>query len=111
MLFLTVNWGETWMLAGVSVGVVFAILLTLVLVLQIFSIIASTTNKVAPKAAAKIAEPVKAQPVANASEDEKAAIAAALYLYFNNAHDEESGILTIHREDHPAWHAELNETL
>ena len=37
-----------------------------------------------------------------------AAIATTLYLYMNNAHDEESGVLTIHMDEHTLWHAELN---
>ena len=39
------------------------------------------------------------------------AIATALYLHMENAHDEESGVLTIHMDEHPAWHAELNASL
>ncbi len=104
-------------MAGISVGVVFTILILLVCVLYIFSAIAAGKSAKAQEAAKpKVltgAEYVKAKQakLADASEAEKVAIATAVYLYMGNQHDEESGVLTIHHTDHTAWHAELNRHL
>ena len=104
-------------MAGISVGVVFTILLLLVCVLYIFSAVAKgSTVKAETAAKPKVltgAEFVKSKQadISSASDAEKAAIATAIFLYMGNQHDEESGILTIHHTDHPAWHAELNRHL
>ena len=106
-----------WSIAGISVGVVFTILVLLVLVLTIFSYVAAgKTAKAAEAAKPKVltgAEYIKSKQasIADASDLDKVAIATAIYLYSANQHDEESGILTIHHTDHTAWHAELNEHL
>lgn len=105
------SWADRCYLAGISVATVFVILIVLVFVLQIFNMVAKGANK-APKAAA-VAAPVAAKaaaPIADASEEEKAAVATALYLYMNNAHDEESGVLTI-APSQSAWGAVLNPRL
>lgn len=106
------SWADRFYLAGISVATVFVILIVLVFVLQIFNMVAQGASK-APKAAAAAAAPAAAQkaaPVADASEEEKAAVATALYLYMNNAHDEESGVLTI-APSQSAWGAVLNPRL
>lgn len=111
MLLLEVtltNWADRWYLAGISVATVFVILIVLVIVLQVFSMVAKSASK-APKAAVAPTA-TKAAPLAGASEEEKAAVAVALYLYMNNAHDEESGKLTIAQAP-SQWHAVLNPRL
>ncbi len=109
MTFLAVNiteWSDRWMLAGISIATVFVILILLVGVLQLFGWFAKQSL---PK--------VKAVPKANAAtsaeEDDLAAVATALYLYQNEAHDEESGVLTIQSPHtyHSDWHGELNQRL
>ncbi len=102
--FLT-DWPTAWLMTGIGVGVVFLILVLLVLVLSIFGKFISMTDTPAKAPAAPAA-----QPVAEASEDDKAAVAVALYLYQNDMHDEESGVLTIN-ETNSAWHAVLNTRL
>ncbi len=114
---LSTDWGLAWGMAGISVGVVFAILVLLVGVLYVFSAVAKgATAKAEAPAKPKVltgAEFVKSKQadIASASDADKAAIATAIFLYMGNQHDEESGILTIHHMDHPAWHAELNKHL
>ncbi|MBR1682409.1 MAG: OadG family protein [Bacteroidaceae bacterium] len=114
---LSTDWGLAWGMAGISVGVVFAILVLLVGVLYIFSAVAKGASAKADAAAKpKVltgAEYVKSKQadITAASEAEQVAIATAVYLYTANQHDEESGILTIHHTDHTAWHAELNRHL
>lgn len=106
-----------WSMAGISVGVVFTILILLVLVLYCFSYIAAGKAAKAEEAAKpKVltgAEYVKSKQadIASASDAERAALATAIYLYMGGQHDEESGILTIHHTDNSAWHAELNKHL
>ena len=108
MTLLTTDWGQAWSMAGISVGVVFTILLLLVCVLAIFSYVAQG-KKVKP-AVAKAAETGRPESETISQADE-AAVAMAVYLYINGRHDEESGILTIHVNEHSLWHEELNERL
>ncbi len=110
MVFLAVNiteWSDRFMLAGISIVTVFVILILLVFVLQLFGWFAkqSLPNKV------KVASKVNV--ATSAEEDDLAAVATAVYLYQNEAHDEESGVLTIHSPHtyHSDWHGELNQRL
>lgn len=108
MTLLTTDWGQAWTMAGISVGVVFTILLLLVCVLVIFSLVARG-NKEKP-AVAQVAT-VASKSAQKGSQADEAAVAMAVYLYMNGRHDEESGILTIHVNEHSLWHEELNERL
>lgn len=101
MAILTIT-ADTWLLAGISIATVFCILIILVVVLQLFGLMGEKKGTVAASLS-------KAQPVASASEEEQAAVAVALYLYQNDAHDQESGVLTL-RETSSYWHSELNPT-
>ena len=83
-MILATDWTAAWLMTGVGVGVVFAILIILVLVLQIFDAVVGSSG---------------VKPL------------AAVYLYFNNIHDEESGKLTIHLNEHTGWHAVLNHSI
>jgi len=97
-------------MAGISVGVVFTILVLLVLILSVFSIVAQ--GKKAKPAVATVAAAVPApKSVSKASGADEAAVAMAVYLYLNGRHDEESGVLTIHVNEHSLWHEELNDRL
>ena len=102
MTLLTIT-TDTWLLAGISITTVFCILIILVLVLQLFGLMGEKGSAVAASVKAQ------AQPVSSASEEEQAAVAVALYLYQNDAHDQESGVLTL-RETQSYWHSELNPT-
>lgn len=98
-----------WTIAGVSMGIVFTILLLLVLILSVFNWLAK--GKATPSAAA-VAAPAAAPVVAgSASDTDEAAVATAVFLYLNGRHDEESGVLTIHVNEHSLWHEELNDRL
>ncbi len=93
MYFLSISDPQIWLLAGISVLVVFSILLILVLILGIFTAIAK-----------------KAKSFEKASEEDKAAVATALYLYFEEMDNRESRVLTI--VPYPsAWGAQLNPRL
>lgn len=110
MILLTTDWGQAWTMAGISVAVVFIILVLLVAVLYVFSLVAKGDAKkpaaavaVAPAAAPKFSKKV--------SKADEAAVAMVVYLYMNGRHDEESGVLTINVNEHSLWHEELNERL
>ncbi len=106
MLLLTVNltsWSDRWALAGISVLTVFSILIILVLVLQIFSAIAKRGN---PLSAMRNASEAAST---DASGADMAAIAATLHLYYSDAHDVESGILTIDPNATSAWHGDVEQ--
>ena len=107
MILLTTDWGQAWTMAGISVGVVFSILVLLVLVLFAFSYVAQDA-KAKPAAAVVTASP-KSAPKGSAADE--AAVAMAVYLYMNGRHDEESDVLTIHVNEHSLWHEELNDRL
>lgn len=94
-------------LAGVSVLVVFAILIALVGILSIFTAVAKKTkvHVKEKKAASEAQKQVKA--FEEASEQDRAAVAVALYLYYNDDHDHESGVLTLNQTP-SAWGPTLN---
>ena len=109
MILLT-DWTSAWMMAGIGVGIVYVILILLVFVLQVFSVMArKTTAKTrAVKADYNAQKQIKA--FEESSDRDKAAVAMALYLYFNGAHDRESGVLTLKQSEIPSlWHAVLND--
>lgn len=104
------NWTTAWLMTGMGIGVVFCILILLVLVLHIFSLVSVQNSTPATKAVAPKQKAVTTVEE-DASDRRAVAIATALYLYMQDAHDEESGILTIHLDEHPAWHAQLNASI
>ncbi len=107
-----VVWADAWARTGMGFGVVFAVLLILVFVLMAFGLFSRMSGKKqtqAPKPASLQSAPQAAvAPAASASDADKAAIATALYLYFQNVHDEESNVITIQHKANSAWHHELN---
>jgi hypothetical protein len=94
MMILATNWGNAGLMALVSIMLVFVVLVLLIFILKLFGVIFAEKKKVA------------ASPVASSdsiSDEEVAAIAMAVNLFFNR-HDEESDILTF-RQNHDvsAW--------
>lgn len=110
MTLLSANWGEAWMMAGTSVLVVFTILLLVILVLFIFNVVAKKTAATAKDVKNTIQTNKQVKAFEDASEEDKAAVAVALYLYYNDDHDKESGILTINQAP-SAWGKVLNPRL
>ena len=95
MMILAANLGDAGLIALVSIGLVFSVLVLLIFILKLFGFIFKERK------AAAVA------PVATSSDDitdeEVAAIAMAVNLFFNR-HDEESDVLTF-RQNHDvsAW--------
>jgi uncharacterized membrane protein len=94
MMILATNWGNAGLMALVSIMLVFVVLVLLIFILKLFGVIFAEKKKVA-------ASPVASSDVI--SDEEVAAIAMAVNLFFNR-HDEESDILTF-RQNHDvsAW--------
>ncbi len=109
-----VIWSDVWAMSGIGFGVVFCVLVLLVYVLKFLGWLvpkfAKGEKPVKAQKQAAAPKAVAAAPVSSASDADKAAVATALYLYFQNVHDEESDVLTIH-SNHSAWHHELNNRL
>jgi Na+-transporting methylmalonyl-CoA/oxaloacetate decarboxylase gamma subunit len=97
MMILATNWGIASLIALVSICLVFTVLVLLIYVLKLFGVVFGE-KKGAVKAAA--AEGASSDGI---TEEEVAAIAMAVNLFFNR-HDEESDVLTF-RQNHDvsAW--------
>ncbi|MBO5832317.1 MAG: OadG family protein [Alistipes sp.] len=95
MMILATNWGNAGLMALVSIMLVFVVLILLIYVLKLFGVIFAEKKKAA------VAGPVASFDAI--SDEEVAAIAMAVNLFFNR-HDEESDILTF-RQNHDvsAW--------
>ena len=95
MMILTTNWGEAGTIALVSILLVFAVLVLLIYILKLFGVIFAE-KKTATVASASVSSD-------GITDEEVAAIAVAVNLFFNR-HDEESDVLTF-RQNHDvsAW--------
>lgn len=96
MMILATNWGNAGLMALVSIMLVFVVLVLLIGVLKLFGVIfAQKKSAVVTSAAATSSDAI--------SDEEVAAIAMAVNLFFNR-HDEESDVLTF-RQNHDvsAW--------
>ncbi len=97
MMILAVNWGNAVIVTLFSIVLVFAVLILLIGVLKLFGVI------FAEKKGAATASTVATAKSDEISDEEVAAIAMAVNLFFNR-HDEESDVLTF-RQNHDvsAW--------
>ncbi|MBQ5738386.1 MAG: OadG family protein [Alistipes sp.] len=96
MLLAATNWGNAGLMALVSILLVFTVLVLLIFVLKLFGVVFS--EKVKKNAAVPVSTSSD-----EISDEEVAAIAMAVNLFFNR-HDEESDVLTF-RQNHDvsAW--------
>lgn len=108
MHFLSIKDPQNWLLAGISMLVVFAILVILVAILNIFSLVSKKQTTAKAKAVKGSTEQPKG--LEKVSEEDKAAVATALYLYFEEINNSESRVLTISPYN-SAWGAQLNPRL
>ena len=97
MILATVNWTNATIMALVSIALVFVVLVLLICVLKLFGLIFKERKStvVASSAPASASDGI--------TDEEVAAIAMAVNLFFNR-HDEESDVLTF-RQNHDvsAW--------
>ena len=96
MMILATNWGIASLMALVSIMLVFVVLVLLICVLKLFGVIFSEKKSKVPATTAAASSD-------GISDEEVAAIAMAVNLFFNR-HDEESDVLTF-RQNHDvsAW--------
>ena len=110
MQLLSISDPQIWLLAGISVLVVFSILVILVAILNVFTVVAKKTTEKAKAVKSTIETIEQAKTFEKASEEDKAAVAMALYLYFQEKNNRENRVLTI--VPYPsAWGATLNPRL
>lgn len=96
MMMLAVNWSNAAVVALFSIVLVFIVLVLLIFILKLFGIVFAEKKTNAPAAAVAVASD-------GITDEEVAAIAMAVNLFFNR-HDEESDVLTF-RQNHDvsAW--------
>lgn len=93
MTMLAINWGNALIVTLIGFSLVFVVLMLLIGVIVAFGKIF----------ARKSAQPqAEAAPVADTRDEELAAVAFALHMYYD-VHDEESYVLTFKHEDSPYW--------
>ena len=107
MVQLAVNWTNAGIITGIGFGLVVVLLILLVFVLMGFGAIMVRLN--APKKEENL-KPVAVVPTPDATEEpveitgeELAAIAMAIQLSKESAHDVESKVLTIVSNPNSAW--------
>lgn len=106
MVLLAVNWTNALIITLIGFGLVVVLLIFLVFILLGFGAIMQRAS--APKKEANL-KPVAVVPTPNATEsveitgEELAAIAMALQLSREPAHDNESNVLTIVSDPNSAW--------
>lgn len=103
MELLAINWTNTMIIVGLGFGIVFVILTFLVIILNIWQKISNKSVKT-PKIVAH--EKVELLNQAGSNNNIFVAIASTLYLYFEDAHDIESGIITI-KKHNTEWNSIL----
>ena len=94
-MILATNWGNAGLMALVSIMLVFTVLVLLIFVLKLFGVVFKERKSAATVPAATSSDEI--------TDEEVAAIAMAVNLFFNR-HDEESDVLTF-RQNHDvsAW--------
>lgn len=109
MNLLTIT-GVTWQMAGICVAVVFCILVVLVWILNIFTLVAKKTANKARSVKSTYESNKQTKNFEHASNEDKAAVAMAIYLYEQEQKNLESRVLTITHKC-SAWSAQLNPRL
>lgn len=106
---LAINWSHVWMVTGLGFCMVIVLLVVLIFILKLLGAVVSSAVK-APKAAqpkAVAAPAAQAAPAAASADDDLAAIAMALHLYFNGVHDVEPTEIHIKRVERSGWTSKL----
>ena len=107
---LAINWSHVWLVTGLGFCMVIALLVVLIFILKLLGAVVSSAVK-APKAtqpkAIAQAPAAQAAPAAESADDDLAAIAMALHLYFNGVHDVEPTEIHIKRVERSGWNSKL----
>ena len=109
---LAINWSHVWMVTGLGFCMVLLLLVVLIFILKLLGSVVSNAVKAPktaqPKAISAPAAQAAAPVVSKASaDDDLAAIAMALHLYFNGVHDVEPTEIHIKRVERSGWNSKL----
>ncbi len=106
MLLLSVNWSGAFTVLGLGMTIVFSVLILLVFLLNFSGWIFTRDTNTAGNIEIK---PTEVSENETFSEEEKAAIAMALHLFYQNVHDEESYVITINDTANTpsAWNSKM----
>lgn len=109
---LVINWSHVWMVTGLGFCMVILLLVVLIFILKLLGAVVSNAVKAPKDAAPKAAIAAPATQTAPASvkasaDDDLAAIAMALHLYFNGVHDVEPTEIHIKRVERSGWNSKL----
>ena len=99
MTLLAINWNNIVLVTLVGFGLVFVVLLLLVGIIQLFGKVMAPKAKVTKTTTSTDANNATVKVEKTTEEHipalDSAAIAAALHMYFDDVHDEESLVVTI----------------
>lgn len=114
MTLLAVNWPHVWLVTGLGFIMVVALLIVLIFILKLLGVtISNLVNSSAQKSVAvkEVAIPVQTTTTerTESKEDDLAAIAMALHLYFNGVHDDEPTEITLTKAErkYSPWNSKL----
>ena len=97
MTLLAVNWGNALIVTFLGFLIVFCLLVLLIFIIGLFGKIMAPKAKVtkAQVSQGQSTSASRTESFEHISALDSAAIATALHLYFDDPHDEESGVVTI----------------
>ena len=99
------------MVTGLGFCMVILLLVVLIFILKLLGIVVSSAVKApkaaAPKAAVSAPATAAASQASSEADDDLAAIAMALHLYFNGVHDVEPTEIHIKRVERSGWTSKL----
>lgn len=108
---LAINWSHVWMVTGLGFCMVIVLLVVLIFILKLLGAVVSNAVKapkaVEPKAISAPAAQAAPASVKASADDDLAAIAMALHLYFNGVHDVEPTEIHIKRVERSGWNSKL----
>lgn len=100
MTLLAINWGNALIITFLGFAIVFVILVLLIFIISLFGKIMAPKANVKKTLFANAGNKDETTATHTESREhitalDSAAIATALHLYFDDPHDEESGVITI----------------
>ena len=95
MILLDIT-ADTWLVTGLGFGIVLLLLFCFIYIMKLLGWIMQPRQKEQPQAMAEPEMPAT-------DNNDTAAVAYALHLYYNSLHDEESPRLTV-KNHTTAWH-------
>jgi sodium pump decarboxylase gamma subunit len=104
MILLQTNWSNAFVIVGLGLLIVFLVLILLVFLLKIFGWVFGKKENNTEEKAVILAEQNNSDSL---SENEQAAIAAALHLFYADVHDEESYVITMGDQRESVWNSKI----